>query len=470
MKRLWLGLLAVGAVVAVVSVMAVVMAPRSTLEVASQPSVAESERAEGVVFWVPTSAPIEEMELGDSTDESCSEELTSWLLRYGSTVVGPQPVLIETTASAASISLRAEGRTSPAKPGFIVQCGFPEISSDPGLDGELTWSPALLRLGEDGVELLEPTEDGPEPLVLTTDSATPAGVVALIQGDLAFDGRITATVEGENGSVDLPFAGAGGTPSTSLAWPGIPIDGTLRVVVGTDHLTDEMAFLCDVAYGTLGYAAGYECFASEGPDEDLIRTQANRYRDNYIAAAQRDQELTENPLEGPVGSSKTVLIREDPWADVDLDLTPAPYEASGCYRDRLRSDRVDCSASLHCYLNADESLGACLTLTGWRVFEMEEVPRALPDPDATVNAVELKLTNGETCLFHSGAGPEPAVGFDGWVGSCANGTLVLWAKWRDEMPLDSSYLFESASGSYLQVAAGPEFEEPTFYDVAEIHY
>ena len=425
--------------------------------------------AADVMFWVPLDAPIEEMDLGASTVYACAPELTSWLTEHGTLITTPQAVLIRSSADKKlDVELRAQGSFRNADPGFIVQCGTPGITGGDGFEGELEWELALVRLADDGVEVLEATNEGPKPLQLAVDGAQPAGMLALVQGERAFEGQLVASTEGTQG-VAVPLRGADEETTTDIYWPGIPPSGTLRVAIAADPYTDEIAFLCSAA-SQAAYAA-LRCEPNSGPVDEQIRAQAVRYRDNYDRVQERERLRTTEPQPTTAAESSTKLTRLDPWADPAMADKAVYGVADGCYRDAYRLDRVNCSASLTCYLNADESLGACYLIDSWEVFTIDGLRELPPAPDAEMDVEMLRLADGSVCRFSTGAGPNAPTGFDGWVGSCHDGADVLWARHREEMPLDQMFLFEPKQpGGLLQIAAGPEGVKPTFYDVAEILY
>ncbi|MBN9202032.1 MAG: hypothetical protein J0H70_11870 [Microbacterium chocolatum] len=425
--------------------------------------------AADVLFWVPLDAPIEEMDVGASTAYACAPELTSWLIEHGTLITTPQAVLIRSSADEKlDVQLRAQGSFRSADPGFVVQCGTPGITGGEGFEGELEWELALVRFADGGVEALAATDDGPKPMQLSVDGGQPTGLLVLVQGDEAFEGQLVASTDGTQG-IAVPLRGADEEATTDIYWPGIPPSGTLRVAIAADPYTDEIAFLCSAA-SQAAYAA-LQCAPNSGPVDEQIRAQAVRYRDNYDRVQERERLRTSEPQPTTAAGSSTKLTRLDPWADPAMADKTVYGVADGCYRDAYRLDRVNCSASLTCYLNADESLGACYLTDSWEVFTINEMRELPPAPDAEIDVEMLRLADGSVCRFSTGAGPNPPAGFDGWVGSCHDGADVLWAKHREEMPLDQTFLFEpTRSGGLLQIAAGPEEVKPTFYDVAEILY
>lgn len=429
----------------------------------------EGGMASDVMFWVPLSAPIDAMSLGDSTKYACSKELTSWLTEYGSLITTPQAVLVRSAEDEElSVELRAEGSRRPADAGFVVQCGRPGIAGGEVLEGELEWNLALVRLAEGEVEVAQASEDGPRPLELAVAGSRPLAMLALLQGDEAFDGKLVASTPDAQGMA-VPLRGTGGEASTDLHWPGIPPSGTLRVAVAEDIYTGETAFLCSAA-SEPAYAAT-RCEPDSGPQNERIQEQAIRYRDNYVRVQERERLRTNEAQPTSAPDSATKLTRLDPWADPALSDKPVYSTADSCYRDAYRLDRISCAASLTCYLNRDETRGACRVAGVWEVFALEGLRELPPEPDFPMEVEMLRLHDGTECDFSTGAGPFPPDGFDGWVGSCHDGQDVLWAQHRDVMPLDQTFLFEPiSSGGRLRIAAGREGEAPTFYEVDEIFY
>lgn len=188
-----------------------------------------------------------------------------------------------------------------------------------------------------------------------------------------------------------------------------------------------------------------------------------------------------HPAEGPstdepeavfVSGTSTVLTRLDPWADPALRNKEIYETVEGCYRDSYRTDRVNCATSLTCYLDSGETLGACQVIDQWEVFRIEgikQLPTSSADPQMSVEM--LRLTDGSYCRLHTGAGPPPPEGFDGWSGSCRDGEDVLWSKRQENPPLGAFFIFDPVTDDgYLRVAAGPAEGEPAYYDVAEIYY
>lgn len=464
------GNLAGSAVKVVAGLLAGCTAAPSPLTVTSETSFDFADgMAADVMYWVPLDAPIEEMEIGSSTAHACAPELTSWLAKNGTLITTPQAVLIRSSADEQlDVQLRAQGSFRSADPGFVVQCGTPGISGGEVFEGELEWNLALVRFAGDSVELLEATDEGPKPMQLSVDGADPAGVLALVQGEQAFEGQLVASTEGTR-EVAVPLRGTDKEATTDIYWPGIPPSGTLRVAVAADPYTDEIVFLCSAA-SQAAYAAS-QCESNNGPVDEQIRAQAVRYRDNYDRVQERERLRTTEPQPTTAPNSSTTLTRLDPWADPAMADKAIYGVADGCYRDGFRLDRVNCSASLTCYLSPDESLGACYLVDSWEIFTLDGISELPPDPDAAMDVEMLRLTDGSVCRFSTGAGPNPPAGFDGWVGSCHDGHDVLWAQHRDETPLQQTFLFgPKQPGGLLQIAAGHEGEAPSFYDVAEILY
>ncbi|SDZ31514.1 hypothetical protein SAMN05216554_3219 [Herbiconiux ginsengi] len=465
------------AALAVASVVIVVLQPASSsLTVTNEGRPAQFDsKATNVAYWVPLSAPLEELDATGSDATNCGEELSVWLTEYGTLLPSPQALLLRSKSTEPlPVSFSADGAFSEPRDGLLVQCGAPQLQTGEAEPGELDWTPLLLRLEEDAegaLRALTPTADGPEAADITANAASPVGLIGLIQGDLAFEGTIRAHADGA--PVPVPFEGARSDDMT-ISWPGMPSRGTLRVAVGLTN-SGKAAFFCQVASST---SRGGECLAQEDDETRTIRGQAENLRADYLTVRDSVAEAFRQPRPTPDTGSRTEFVRVDPWNDAALEARGVEEQFVGwCNQSAFRADRVTCETGADCFLNHDASKAACgdPATDTWTIYGFTApVQPAFDDgTEPTVYPVALRLVSGAWCTFSS-SGPEvEVVGWGGSAGSCVEDDGTAYAFWSTypSGPLGQPYLFKPGMNDYLRIAARDGTpENPDYEDVAEIYY
>lgn len=463
--------------VVVAVVIGALLAARTSLRVTNEgrSALSEAGKATNVAYWVPLSAPLEELDAEGSTESQCGTQLSAWLSEHGSLLPSPQAILLRSTSEEPlAVSFTADGRFSDPREGFILQCGAPSLPAGEPERGELEWAPLLLRLDEDAqgrLHALTPTTDGPVPATVTVKGPRPVGLGALIQGDYAFDGTIRAHADGS--PVSLPIDGAA-SDGTAIAWPGLPSRGTLRVVAGLEN-DGTTAFFCNVASST---QAGGVCLPRSDNEAMTIRHQAQQIRTDYLTVRDTVADAFRAPRPAPETESRTAFVRLDPWNDPALQADEADEQFEGwCGQSAFRADRVECETGADCFLSQDANTAACgdpstNTWTPYRI--LAPVQPAIDDgSEPTLSPVGLRLVNGAWCTFHSG-GPDVAVeGWGGSAGECVEPGGVAYPFWSTypSGPLGQPYLFELGGSGYLRIAVREGTpDEPDYEDVAQIFY
>lgn len=467
----------IGVVVIAAVVVGALLAAKTSLRVSNEgrSALSEAGTATNVAYWVPLSAPLEDLDAEGSTESQCGAQLSAWLSEYGSPLPSPQALLLRSTsAEPLAISFTADGRFSDPREGFILQCGAPSLPAGEPERGELEWAPLLLRLDADAegrLLALTPTADGPVPATVTVTNPRPVGLAALIQGDYAFDGTIRAHADGA--PVSLPIEGAA-SDGTSIAWPGLPSRGTLRVVAGQKN-DGTTAFFCNVASST---QLGGVCLPTSDNTRTTIRHQAEQIRADYLTVRDTVADAFRAPRPAPETQSRTTFVRVEPWSDPALQADDADEQFEGwCSQSAFRADRVECETGADCFLSQDANTAACgdpstNTWTTYRI--LAPVQPAVDDgAEPTIYPVGLRLVNGAWCTFHS-SGPDVAVeGWGGSAGDCVEPSGVAYPFWSayPSGPLNQPYLFEPGGTGYLRIAVREGTPgNPDYEDVAQILY
>lgn len=468
---------AAAAVVAGIVVLVVALqAPAHSLTVTNEgrPALIEG-KATNVAYWVPMSAPLEELDAAGSSEHACSPELSTWLTAYGTLLPSPQALLLRTDATdPIEVSFDAEGSFSEAREGLLIQCGAPSLPTTTAEEGELEWTTHLLRLEDDAdgnLRALTATADGPKPTRVQATAAHPVGLVGIIQGDVAFDGTIRAHAGGATAA--LPFESTA-SDETKISWPGLPSRGTLRVSVSINY-DGQPAFYCQVASAA---SLGDECLPASGDEETTIRTKAQQVRSDYVAV--RDSVAAEyrEPRPAPGAGSQTQFVRLSPWSDPAIQARGLDGELRGsCNQDSGRADRADCEGGQECYLNEAVTKVACreATLGTWFIYgiTLPVSPAQNFTTSPTLYPVGLGLVNGAQCTLDWRDSGDTIEGWSGPAGYCVEDDGTQYPFWAadENGPLDQPYLFEPGKSGYLRLAVRDgTSDHPDYEDVAELYY
>lgn len=228
---LWFAAGLVGVVGGAIIITQLLADPDRTIAGASVPSV-EVESVEGdpptwgmnTVFWVPVSAPLEELEVvvGGCDDPSARE----WLWEHGSYRHPYQFTVRNVSEETVGISnVVAHGTTTPPRPGLLVTC------SDGGQGGELEWSTLDLELADGAVAVLADGSSVSPFFWRDVDAGEKAGVMVYPQGEQDFQGTLTIDTSPISAAPSvLAVPEIGGDKTLNIDWHAIPSD---RIVVLT---------------------------------------------------------------------------------------------------------------------------------------------------------------------------------------------------------------------------------------------
>ncbi len=463
-------------VTGVIALIVVLQAPAHSLTVTNEgrPTLIGG-RATNVVYWVPTSAPLEELDAAGSSEHDCSEELSAWLSEHGTLLPSPQALLLRTDATEPiQVSFDAEGSFSEARAGLLIQCGAPSLPTTTAEEGELEWQTHLLRLEDDAdgnLRALTATADGPKPASVLASAAHPVGLVGLVQGDVAFEGTVRAHAGGSIAA--LPFEGTE-SDETTISWPGLPSRGTLRVSVSINY-DGQPSFFCQVAsVGSLGA----ECTPASDDADTTIRARAQQVRLDYVAVRDSVSEEYRHPRPALDTGSKTEFVRLSPWNDPAIQARGLDGELLGsCNQGSARADRVDCEGGQECYLNEAVTKVACREAAPdtWLTYgvTLPVSPALSTTTEPTLYPVGLRLVSGAQCTLDWRQSGDIAVGWIGSAGYCIeeNGTQYPFWSTDENGPLNQSYLFEPGETGYLRLAVRDGTpSSPDYEDVAELYY
>lgn len=169
-------------------------------------------------FWVPTSAPLEELEaMPDGCDDP---DARAWLQKYG--VYRDELLFKVRNVSGEALGLStvaSRGTSSPAQPGLIVKC------SGGGEGGELDWSVLGLELGEDAVATLYETEQASNYFWRDLASGETVGILVHPSGEEDFHGTLTMDISPTSGKVSQRTVPAiGEAEAREIEWHAMPSD------------------------------------------------------------------------------------------------------------------------------------------------------------------------------------------------------------------------------------------------------
>jgi pimeloyl-ACP methyl ester carboxylesterase len=175
----------------------------------------------------------------------------------------------------------------------------------------------------------------------------------------------------------------------------------------------------------------------------------------------------------------TRLERLDPWSDpaVVAAAENAGGAISGCVAVSIvHPEALFCQTSAKCIASADgaEALCPSADIETWSRVRVETSGSSV-GASPNVAPIRLRLVDGSTCAFSSGAGPFPPDGFRSWAGGCErpSGQVdVLWSDPEsdiDDRLLDWLFLTPDSDG-HLRVALGPENGVVDYVGVATIYY
>jgi pimeloyl-ACP methyl ester carboxylesterase len=182
--------------------------------------------------------------------------------------------------------------------------------------------------------------------------------------------------------------------------------------------------------------------------------------------------------EVPDSVGSTALVRLDPWSDPRTVAEAGPTEGfiTGCSAEStLHPEALSCATSAKCIASPDgtEALCPSVDVQSWSRVRVERSEYDFESPE--LRPFRLRLVDGSSCAFSTGAGPFPPEGFETWAGGCrrTDGEYdVLWSDPIDDVDtrlLDWLFLTEDPDG-YLRVGVGPENEPVEYVGVETIYY
>lgn len=183
--------------------------------------------------------------------------------------------------------------------------------------------------------------------------------------------------------------------------------------------------------------------------------------------------------EVPDAVGATKLERLDPWSDPTIvaaaDSADGPL--TGCSTESsVHPEALFCVTSAKCIASPDglEALCPSVDVETWTRSRVE-MSDFSGEPSPKIRPIRLRLVDGTSCAFSSGAGPFPPDGFQTWAGGCkrSDGAFdVLWSDPEEDVDtrlLDWLFLTPDSDG-HLRVALGPENGAVEYVGVDTVYY
>lgn len=208
-----IGIVAANVITATSEGLAEQVAPLVSLESVASPRIKWNINS---VFWVPTTAPIEELE---AFPRGCFDDRAQeWLRSHGvyrDTYFFTVRNLTEETIGLGQVTAR--GTASPAQPGLLIAC------SGGGEGGQIEWSQLALTLAPDEVATLKDPTRPSEYFWRDLASGEKGGIQIFPNGEQDFTGTLTVDITPLRGDVQhLTVPDLDTVADRTIEWHAVP--------------------------------------------------------------------------------------------------------------------------------------------------------------------------------------------------------------------------------------------------------